>query len=369
MARFNFLCKKIETGRSIVNIIPMSSTSTDLITCGLTIPCVSVKHIIHDLEDCIVSSDLKVAKRVARLRAVLTMQGINPDAYMSLLNIANERSMIVEDSTVLDFIDSESDPSVSRVVFNNDDKLDDTVKKVIESELTSKINRDLAIYKVTCNLMRRIWKRIERHSIFAPLCKDKRILLVHKGGIAQRLALLKAFPQHYDLINANFKLGGDNDVNIFIDPQLEDYDRVRNLLVDYVHHTMIDFVSVLSCGTILTRAKEVTSIHVGGLDLPVENCDRNHFAIRPDGEVSYMDIDVVRNGVFTSFNDSLKFKDDIGRTSHFTLLRYKKAFRVGKRVFGAELLDIAIPHKDESKAGPEAFRKYRNGMWLTTIDI
>lgn len=341
----------------------------DSVKCGLTIPCVSVKHILYDIEDCITTSDQKVAKRLARLRAVLTMCEYNPDYYISQLKICEERSMQVADGDILKFVSHAIEESSTRVEFRNDEVKDDTIKKVIEAELTSRLNRTIGLYKITCNLMARIWKRIQRHSIFGSLCKAQQILLVHKGGIAQRLVLLEEFPEHKDLIEQNFKLGGDNDVNIIINPILNQYDEIRSLLVDYVHHCLIEFAGTFSCGTVATRAKEITSIRVGGLDLPVQSCERNHFTIRPDGDVSYLDTDIMKEGVFTSYNDSLKFEDAIGRTSHFTLLRIKKAFRVGKRILGAELLDIAVPHRDESKMNIEAFHKYQSGMWIKHITI
>lgn len=337
---------------------------------GLTIPCVSPIQILADLTDCVTTTTSKVQKRLNRLRVVCDAMKMDPDMYISQLKIAEEKNMTVSDEEILDFINK---PALLDEKYHfelSKDGVDDTVKKTIEAELTNRLNNnaDLAIYKITCGLMARIWKRISRHSILGPLVAQRDIILVHKGGIAQRLVLLNKFPHMKEQIEQYFGLGGDNDCNILMNPQIFDYDAIREILIEFVHSNMISLVGVLSCGTVDVRAHQIKDIHVGGLDIPVESSKRNHFTIKPTANSSYLDINVMRHGVFISYNDDLSFKDEIGRNVHFTLLRYKKAFLVGNRILGAEMLDISIPHKDEDKAVGH-FHHYFTGQWITDIAL
>jgi hypothetical protein len=329
---------------------------------------VSPKQILHDLEDCVTTSPLKVTKRLNRLRALCKMMKIDPDAYISRLVVAEEKNMVVTNEQINEFLQHEITNTDSRVTFAPDREIDDTVKKVIEAELTAKLNKDLTLYKITCNLTHRLTKRISKHSVFGPLYRDRKIIFVHKGGIASRLSLLDEFPEHKDEIEKNFGLGGDNDCCVIIDPRLPNYDDIRSLLVGYIHHFMIEFVNAFSCGTVDFLAKRIESVTINDMVLPVKQADKNHFTIKPDGDVTVMDIDIKKCGVFTSFNDSLKYTDEIGRTCHFTLLRYKKAFQIGKRILGAELLDIAIPHRDEEKSILQ-YHYYKTGQWTKIMSL
>jgi len=211
-------------------------------------------------------------------------------------------------------------------------------------------------------------RRISNHSIFEPLFKEKKIIIVHKGSIAQRLVLLHHFPRHKQSIDQYFKYGGDNDCAVLVDPNLEQYDQIRSFLVSYIVSFMVEKVGSFSCGDVETRAKEITSITIGNLTLPVKPVSWNHFKIHSDGDVTFMDTAITKDSVFVSNNNALTFKDDAGRTTHFTLLRYKKAFQVGKAIVSAKLLDIAIPHKDDLKYLHD-FHYYRSGMYTCEINI
>lgn len=108
---------------------------------------------------------------------------------------------------------------------------------------------------------------------------------------------------------------------------------------------------------------------IHGMELHVEPAMRHHFQIyKSPSDSLLLHLNVMKCGVYTSYNDSLQFRDEIGRLCHFTLLRYKKAFQVGNRILGAELLDISIPHKDEDKA-IEHFKHYQTGEWITTLHL
>jgi len=334
-----------------------------------TIPVVSLDHITFDIIDCLTTTPFKIEKRRKRLECVCLLRHVDPVAYMAQFNILEEKFIQISNADILDFINSSPPQGYeARMEINIDDEVDDSVKKAVEAALTSSLNWNLNLYRITCGIVKRIFKRIEKHQVFGPLCAENRIILIHKGGIAQRLSLIDAFPDRTDFIKEHFKLGGDNDVNIIIDPTTPNFDEVHHLLVDFVHVHMLDFANCFSCGSVNHNANKVTSIRVGDLDIDVKPAVRNNFSLSEQNGVQILEMDIMSNEVFVSRNETLKFKDEIGRLAHFTLLRFKKAFQVGNRVLGAEILDIAIPNRDEEKIMSH-FHHYQSGKYTRHIKI
>jgi hypothetical protein len=114
-------------------------------------------------------------------------------------------------------------------------------------------------------------------------------------------------------------------------------------------------------------AKSVDSVVIDDMVIPVESSARRSFTIVPhDDQSSNLKNDTDASSVYVSYNDTLKFTDQIGRLCHFTLLRYKKAFKVDNRLIGAELLDISIPYADEEKS-IENFHHYKSEQWTHIV--
>jgi hypothetical protein len=333
---------------------------------GLTIETVSLTQILHDLTECVTTSRTKVAKRLIRLKVVCYLAGIDYESYIKLHKIQEEDFLDITAEEILALTNVLQDITYDRVVLNG--VLNDAPKKAIEAALTSAINKDLHVYFVMCNLTCKLVKRLQRHTVFGPLYSSRDLIFLHKGGIAQRISLLHSFPQHAKEIKKAFGLGGDNDCTVILNPSLPQYDQVRTLLVGFIQHFMEEHLYQVSCGTIDTRAKLVKSISVAGLTLPVSKCERQSYNIRLDGVTSIMDSSVSRTGVFMSVNDTLEFNDEIGRTAHFTLLRYKKSFNVGSNTFGAELLDITIPYPNDVKSASDWYH-YKSGNYTCKVNI
>ncbi len=347
----------------------------------LNLPVISPMQILQDLTDCVTTCGQKVSKRLNRLRVVCECLDINPNTFTSNLVIAKEVGIDITQQDVMQFIGpvpTDFKQNVTqdygiRILTDQDEN--DNIKKLLSSSLTNALNSDLSLYIATSCIANKIVKRISKHSVFGPLFSHKRIVFVAKGGVAQRLSLLNAFANCSDLvkkIDTAFSLGGDNDTNILVDPQLPDYDNVRQLLVDFVYHCMVEYATRLSATIVEGKAKAVTQVSIpcvdGNLTVGVQAVGRHNFKIYNTGDVSCLDIDICKSGVYTTSNDTLLFTDEIGRRRHFTLLRYKKAVQVHNRTIGAELLDISIPHKDENKYA-ETFHHYYSGQWVNYINI
>jgi hypothetical protein len=340
---------------------------------GLLIPVVSPIQILHDLADCITTTNTKIAKRLARLKVTCKCMGIDYEKYVSHLVVQKENITNISPELLSEYLlfpASEFSSNIDRVILG-DGRRDESIKKTIEAILTASINSDTLLYADTCVLSNVFVQRVIQHSIFGPLFDDKRIIFVYKGGIAQRLSLLASFPEYSSEIKEAFGYGGDNDCTFIVDPQLPNYTYVRTLLVDFVYHCMLEYATRFSKGIVKEKSESITSIEIPGIPpIPVEAINRENFRLYKEQGNNVLEIDTFteKDVVYTTSNDTLKFNDEIGRICSFTLLRYKKAFKVGNRIIGAELLDVSIPHRDESKAS-ENYHHYYSGQWIKYINI
>lgn len=332
--------------------------------------CVSKQQIMHDLVDCITSCNTKVQKRIKRLELLCILMGIDPKNYIQSLKICAEISTEIDLNSLFEYLLLPKTKSEELTVYLSTDTPNDTLKRLIESELTKKLNtvRGLDTYRFTCGIVNELWERIRKHTIFKELTETRDLLLLYKGGIAQRLVLLHHYPEKYDEINSRFGLGGDNDSSLLLNPTIPNYDEIYGMLIDYVHCFMIEKLGEVS-DFIEPIARSVTEIEVLGTELTVTQQDRCNFKIEK-GDTCYNILTLTneKRPIFNSRNESLRFLDEAGRVCCFALLRYKKAFGVGNRVLGAEILDISIPHKEETKA-ILSFEKYKSGEWMETIFI
>ncbi len=193
-----------------------------------------------------------------------------------------------------------------------------------------------------------------------------------------RHALRQEYPDKHDVIDQSFRLGGDNDVCLMIDPTLENFDDVHKDLCQFVHKFLNFRASGFGNGHIATIAKKLRHIKVGGIYMKVRPAVRQLFTIHtlPNGD-KILENSVMRQPVFTSYNE-LNFQDEIGRTAEFTLVRLRQALEVTPLnsevedinipidcpgiVFSSEVVDVSLPtQKDEKHV--ESFNMYRSGDW------
>lgn len=362
---------------------------------GIALPLVSVLQIIIDLLDCVLTSNQKVQKRWNRLLVVLGILEVPIEPLATAINItellANEVTVPLPAEKIIDWIKKPrvySDASVQALSGTNDD----SAKKAVEAALTSAFNArsDLGPYNVASKLMLKIWHAVASHPRLASLVEERDILLIFKGGIAQRLMLTAVFPDHTEAIHKAFGLGGDNDCGIMINPSLPDYDNVRRLVISVVHtQTIILSQFALGESTLLDAANDVVEITpTEGLKLSVVPAARKHFAINPtDSTIRYFPCE---SELYSSSNE-LDFLDGgkqqpvvcsskpKPRVCDFKLIRIKRAFEViytqdtqtGPVTYyapaSAELLDIAISGKRDGKLCYDHFLKYKNWSFMTLL--
>jgi len=337
---------------------------------NLLIPCIDPEQIFYDLEDCITSSHQKVSKRLARLRVVCELLNIDADAYLSSIKKCKEQFDTI---TMEDIISLMSNPVPSKVGISKleGEWKDDSVKKYVEEKLTAKLNSDMVLYHITCMIMCRLFESMKRDSLLGPHIKEKNIILVHKGGIAQRLVLSAVYSEHRKRIEQAFGLGGDNDCNIIINPTLEGYQTIHDAVAEFVWTFLRKNVEPFSKGVVKRYMTQVASIDVNGEVFHVSPSVRNHFRI-DKGEVDTLEVFPECGNVYLTRNNTPDFYDDVNRRCKFTLIRMKAAFNVAygclERLLGAEILDVSIPHQDEVKMSPY-FYLYQSGQWVRDIRL
>ncbi len=335
---------------------------------GLKICCISPQQILHDLTDCVTTTPSKVNKRVNRLNVVCKLLKLNDD-YIFNLKLCKEYPTSWDPDDIQAFVNTPLPYYDSNVVLFGDETKNDSIKKLIESELTSNLNSDLELYIITCGIVRKMFFIMSRTKGFKTLIETNRIILVHKGGVAQRLILLSKYPEHEIAIKRYFALGGDNDCCLYIDPSLSDYTDIHKQCVTFVWDYMVDYLPSFAKGIVNQYANQVKSINIIGKNYPVKACSRRSFTINcPTSDIPkhHMIVMDQNEAVFASRNDTLEFNDEIGRLCKFSLLRYKKAFLVGNRMLGAEILDISIPYMTEVKSA-ETFHEFKSGAYIDEL--
>ncbi len=333
---------------------------------------VSPVEMLEDLTECVTKASTKVNKRLERLKVVCKCLNISYDTYISQFVVLQDTNVKQSLGSFFEFLYGQYKPKQSGIFKINNNFGESICKRTIESALTAKMNSDLGVYYLTCGIAKDILNRINDHSIFGSLLKKNRLIFVHKGGIAQRLALLHLYPQYESEIKTSFALGGDNDITVIIDPSIDNYDLTRNSLIEYIHNLMKEMASKINVDMVKDRARSFNSINIetsdGAIDIPVHPQNRRDFKIYKNGDMSYMDVYVTCNEVYTSLNEDIEFVDGCKKTCKFSLLRYKQSFRVGNRIIGAELMDISIPHRLESRSS-DLFSNYNSGKWLNNVPI
>ncbi len=361
----------------------MADINNDILS--IPVELVTPKYIRHDLKDCLKSCPNKIEKRRNRLRATYALDGVDPEPKIRALPILEEENVAITDQQVMDYLSQPQEINYSPVKYEQDKQKDESVKKAIEADLTSKLNANGYLYKVTCrNITHILWMRICKDKRFKALCESRRIIMVHKGGVAMRYSLLQRYPDQRDTINEQFKFGGDNDVCLMIDPTLEEYDEVHEQLCSFVHKFLNDEAPGFGEGCVATLAKKVRYLKVGNIHMKVKPATRQSFTIRTDAYGNKIQVNsAARYPVYTSYNE-LSFVDAIGRPSGFTLVRLRQAFDVipaisenedidipeghQGRTCSSEVLDIAIPTRRDTKH-VEGFQYFANGLWSSVVEI
>jgi hypothetical protein len=234
--------------------------------------------------------------------------------------------------------------------------IDTEIRKAISGELTKALNCDDTVYDLTCVYVVRLIRELFKDLTLGPLLLTREIVFVLKGSMAQKRVFCQLYPQYAEQIMATFGFGGDNDCGFLINPDMDDFDKIHELLRDQVRY----FVEVnkfnLALESELNIAMaNVTSIKVGGVRLEVEAAATMDFQVseRDGMALQHTDEFYGANTVYCTVSDP-KFNDDGGNLARFNLCRAKACFKVtlpgvGWSYVGAEILDIATPYQNEAR--------------------
>lgn len=321
---------------------------------------VSIKNIEEDLRALIEFSNIKVSKRVARLKTLYKIIGLNPEDVESFPTAKELKADSVDIGELNGFLNAPA-PSFQKSIQLEKDQTIKLMKQTLEALLTAKLNSNLKIYEVSYNIFVRLLKRIENDHRFGPLFLQKKLIPVCKGGIAARLVLLAKYPNFAADIEKSFGLGGDNDCMLLLDPTLENFEDIHQSLTVFVQEFLFQIAGPFAQGIVKQQADKIKSISVDDTVIDVSSCERHAFTI-VDGNMMHQHEDQFK-GIFTTRNDTLDFNNTDGSRCKFSLIRLKKAFKIGQKVLGAEILDISIPHNLDNHHR-DNFARYQSGEFI-----
>lgn len=338
----------------------------------ITIDTVTPDQILQDYLYTIASSSAKVTKRIHRMSFICNLTGTDINTLLSQIKIPVEKSHSITLDQLREFF-SESHKIIPGKREIKDIEPVDPVKREIEELLTKRLNMDDNIYNITCKYTSELVRQLKNHRIFGPLMTNKSIIFLHKGSMAHKRILTHFYPEKKSEIEELFGNGGDNDCIIMIDPKLPTFDRIRHMIIEYVHQFLLENVPYISTGIVNSYANSINSIELGGETLQVSPCERNHFTIKKENGKFYRYTDKNHDKVYVSRNDTLNFIDEADNPAVFALLRYKKAFKVYYKgvykIIGAEILDISIPDKEEYPIVAHYDEYKIPDKWTTTITV
>jgi len=339
---------------------------------GIVITCVSTECILYDLADCIRGSPVKQRKRMNRLKKILHLYGYTPsaiDAYVADLSThicKNEQnSVTLKQYCHCNAMHYPADIIYRPFVF---EYVVDHAKNALASSITAKMN-SLYTYKLTCTIAYNVWLLIQADPTWKPLVDSNDIMFIYKGSNSQRLSLLHNYGhirKNKRSIDYYFNGHCDNDCLILINPQLESFRQIHTDISDLVYRYMSTFpIPDLLYKAFSANAKKISKIH----GIPCRPYIRSNAIIThitPD----MLQIKFVPNhsNIYLTYNNTIKFMDNLNRLAHFTLLRYKYAFMIGSRLIGADVLDISIPFNDDEKM-VHTFPKYKSGEYTQAIKL
>lgn len=242
-------------------------------------------------------------------------------------------------------------------------------EREIKSKLTTFVDRNLLTHNENeLKLLKLLYSVVE------PIMHENGLKLVFKGGNVMRLInnnFKDYLPPDSDKIIMDifepFLKQSDNDFTIFVDPNISNYnvhlnqlsfeiyerlDRVKDYLMTDLPHFFNLFK--LSQQEIMKRFDELEkelNVHEVSFKGTHNKYIRLENIRDKKSKVLVFDDNLSRNTfIYNNLNTSIQFIDDGGNLIKFYLLRMKINFLLNmKDDIAGELIDISIPHRDDSE--------------------
>jgi hypothetical protein len=343
----------------------------------LSLMAVSASQILHDYEYLLRCTGQKQEKRLARYRFICGLMGYNPDQFLDTVALPPATAgAAIAPEAVKDFFRGPASEEVYyglRALRGSDDPARTEIKRAICAELTKAVNSNDTVYLVSCGYASRLQVFLRKNPVLAALFESRDALFLLKGSMAQKRVLAAAYPDRRADVEAAFGTGGDNDCTLLINPYLPGFAGIHAMACDAIHTWMLNNAPRIGNGSVTHTAGPVRQIEVGGVTLEARACTRQNFHICADAQgVAVLNAHVERERVYVSRNATIDFDDELQNRAKFELIRFKQAFEVSlggqTRVFGGEILDIAVPWWAEYRLLAE-FEQYKRGKWVTRLQI
>lgn len=228
-------------------------------------------------------------------------------------------------------------------------------KYSMKSALTSLTCNNTGLYEFTFDLVKYIREELVKNITLCPFMKTGQVLIIMKGGNAQKRALKRIKPDLSEIIDNVFGMDGDNDISILIDPSLsrEAFCTLHKIIMD---HTVTALQENRSCDSVNKINEKILALLQDSTYLPSKR--RDFIIVGESG-------DILENGLEHEFYISRK--DRYEYKAHgvaFGLIRFMRCYETNHRTYGharlaSEVLDISIPHNDDAKLNEE-FNLFRS---------
>lgn len=225
------------------------------------------------------------------------------------------------------------------------------LKTEIKGALTNIMCDKTALYPLSAQLLACVRDKLCQDVYLSQHLRSKDIMIVMKGGIAQKNAMKMIKPDMSGIIDRSFGLDGDNDVTILINPDLHENDfnesmrRTLDLVVEALEEQR-DSRAVKEINSIiesLIEGSEVTS-HTRR-DFTIEN-GRAH-----------------KRGLPHEFYISRCDEYNFNPHERFALVRFMRCYYLHRTSYkgkaASEVLDISVPLQDNAHLREE-FAKFQS---------
>lgn len=257
------------------------------------------------------------------------------------------------------------------------DKMTDFVNSYIVPTKVTRAFIDKIAFRINSTLI-----KIRREFKLKP-CQ---IIFSYKGGNLMHLLDInakKVLPYVVDSVlnlYAPYLRQSDNDFSVYIDPSIDDYEHVLAKTTIEVFYTLSALRRHFNANKrryfpffALTLAEKRKLLREHDTSLG-EQYDM--FITDEDDDILVYSIGTKRHVFYTSLNNALEFEHEEGFLSKFNLIRMKVAFMMQGKTIGGELIDISLPHRNDTnfqRIGSwdefckENFTRGRFGMKLMSL--
>jgi hypothetical protein len=224
-------------------------------------------------------------------------------------------------------------------------------KMEYKSNLTNLTCNKTSLYRLSMIMLQELRDVLYSDFLLKPLMENRQIMIVLKGGNAQKAALKRARADLSQEIETSFGLDGDNDLSVLIDPSLsvDLFDECH----DVIMARLVEGLENLRDHPVVAEMDEIIKSLIQ--DSVIVSKPRRDLSIKDDVAYEY--------GIPHEFYISRCDKYDFNPEQPFSLVRFMRSYVslkdewVGR--ISSEILDVSVMHQNNVLLQTE-FERFRS---------